>query len=135
MSTALQPVRRRTVLLLWGAATVVGLAVGFFMAPPDSAAFRYASALVHSVGWGAACFLAVRSGAPAGRWAPVALVAAFVLDILSEPHVTALSVVGVGAGLLAVVAALRRQPHLAAAGTAVCSLCLVATLVGGLLVG
>jgi hypothetical protein len=135
MNSVDRPTQRheRLVVLSVAIAAIAGLAAGFFMLPPSTTTTNYIYVLVTPAGFGALCLIAVRRGGQVGRWMPLLLVAIFLLDIAGRPHVTLLSALGVGAGVIAVAATLRSHQRLAAVSTAVCSALLGATLVGGLL--
>jgi hypothetical protein len=127
--STLRSARRGPFLLT--AVVVAGFAVGWFFAPSGSTAPSYAYSLVPPVCFGAFCVLAVRSGAPGARWAPLLLLARFLLDIAGSPHIWVVSALGLAAGTVAAMASLSGRQRWALASTIACSVLLVATLVGG----
>lgn len=111
-------------------AAVVGIAVGFF-AMRGSTSHGYAYAILHPVGFGAMCLLGLRGGKRPRSISPLLLLVLFLLDIARSPHLPVVSALGLVAGAIAVLAALRGNQRWVVAGVVTCSALLAATLGGG----
>lgn len=132
MNAAHQPSLRpgRLVVISLAVTLVAGIAVGWFSGSATTTASDYVHALADPVFFGALSIMAARRGTPAGYWAPVLLMAVFLLDIALYPHVMVLSVLGLSAGAIALLAT-RHHQRVAVASAVACSALLGATLVAG----
>jgi hypothetical protein len=135
MSAVGKPTLRpeRLAALAIAIAAIAGIAVGFFLLPPKTPAIDYIPVLATPAFLGTFCVIGLRQGGRAARWMPLFLMAMFLLQIAGRSHVVVLSALGIGAGAVTIIAALRGHHRLAVVSTIACSALLAATLAGGLL--
>ena len=129
MSSAPKPTLRNAAMVV--PALFTGLAIGWLVVPSGESAFDYLYSVASPACFGAICVEALLRGGRAASWVPLLLLAVFVLDIARRPHVPVLSALGLAAGAVVGIAALRGHQRTAVAGTVVSCVLLVATLIGG----